>query len=116
MKYNSIAGWIYHERCAYVPQIFPIQSGTLLLNSSIGWTLVEFIYRTEKSDVLIDSLYPDCWKRDAIGVGALQYEGAKAAYYSSSRYIQFNGLQGQRATKLVKFWRLVTDGDTSLPA
>jgi hypothetical protein len=52
--------------------------------------------------------------RDATGVGALQYEGAKAAYYSSSRYIQFNGLQGQRATKLVKFWRLVTDGDTSL--
>jgi hypothetical protein len=41
--------------------------------------------------------------RDAIDVGALQYEGAKAAYYSSSRYIQFNDLQGQRATKLVKF-------------
>jgi hypothetical protein len=54
--------------------------------------------------------------RDAISVRALQYEGAKAAYYSSSRYIQFNDLQGQRATKLVKFWRLVTDGDTSLPA
>jgi hypothetical protein len=70
---------------AYVPQIFRIQSGTLLSNSSIGVTSVEFVYRTEKSHVLIDLPYPDCWeplmenemresvnRRDAIGVGALQ--------------------------------------------
>ena len=81
MKDNSGAVSGSNRSAAYVPQVFRIQFGTLLSNSFIGLTPVEFMYRNERSHVLLDSLHSDCWKpmieiemresanmRDAIGV------------------------------------------------
>jgi hypothetical protein len=85
-----------------------IQPGTPLSNSSIGLTPVEFMYRTEKSQMLLDSLYPDCWKPMIENEMQLMFElcgtkEQKAACCSSSGYIKFSDLQGPRATKLMKF-------------
>ena len=62
MKDNSGAVLGSIMSAAYIPRVFRIQFGTLLSNSSIGLTPVEFMYRTERAHVLLDSLYPDCRK------------------------------------------------------
>ena len=62
MKDNSGAVLGSIMSAADVPRVFRIQFGTLLSNSSIGLTPVELMYRTERFHVLLDSLYPDCWK------------------------------------------------------
>lgn len=62
MKDNSGAVLGSIMSAAYVPRVSRIQFGTLLSNSSIGLTPVEFVYRNERSHVLLDLLHSGYWK------------------------------------------------------
>src|ERR1700740_1305066 len=62
MKDNSGAVLGSIMSAAYVPQVLSHPNWHTPVELSIGLTPVEFMYRNEKSHVLLDSLHSDCWK------------------------------------------------------